>query len=523
MIRPGGDMSEFAIEAIGLSKAFGPVQANQDINLCVAAGSVHAIVGENGAGKSTLMNMLFGFYAPDAGEIRVDGRPCDFRSPHDAHDAGIGMVHQHFMLVEAFSVLENVMLGVEGGPLLARQEDLARARLKDIEEAYGLDVDPDAVVGDLPVGLRQRVEILKALYRGAEILILDEPTGVLTPQESEQLFAIIEALSDQGKTVLFISHKLAEVMRIAGTITVMRRGRVVAERDKATTSEAELAELMVGKKIARACAREGGGEGEVLLAIEGLGLSDAAGRQLLKDISFTVRRGEIVGIAGVAGNGQTELMEILTGMRSASAGRVLLAGVLIGGTNAQTLRRQGVGHIAEDRLEAGAVPSMSAAENVLLGYHAGERYSRRGILDLRAIAADTAEIMRRNDVRPDIPDYAFGALSGGNQQKLAIGRELFHDPALLIAGQPTRGVDIGAVTRIHDQLVASRNAGKAVLIVSSDLDELLAVSDRIVVMCEGRISGELAVEDADEQKLGLLMAGLPLAAGANEGERPDGR
>ncbi|MCH8862360.1 MAG: ABC transporter ATP-binding protein [Proteobacteria bacterium] len=511
----GTSASAFAIEAIGLEKSFGPVRANAGVNLALRAGSVHAIIGENGAGKSTLMNMLYGLYRPDAGEIRVFGETRHFGSPHDAHEAGIGMVHQHFMLVEDFTLLENAMLGFEGGALLAPQKIAATARLKELAAQYGLDVPMDTKVGDLPVGLQQRVEILKTLFRGAEILILDEPTGVLMPQESEQLFQIIDALREQGKTILFISHKLPEIMRIADNVTVMRQGRAVAERVVADTSEAELAELIVGGKVAREAARSGAASPTEILRLESVSLAKKKdAKETLSDISFSLHQGEILGIAGVAGNGQSELLEVITGMRRPTTGRIIFEGEVVADANryadARELRALGLGHVAEDRLRNGAVAVMSAEDNAILGYHGSARYARKGILDRAAIKSDCAALIRDNDVRPPLPGLAFGKFSGGNQQKIVIGRELLHSPRLLIVGQPTRGVDIGAVTRIHDQLITMRNEGRAVLVVSSDLDELMAIADRILVICEGRIVGEVAAEEANERNLGLMMAGRRL-------------
>ena len=523
----GTSASAFAIEAVGLEKSFGPVRANAGVNLALRAGSVHAIIGENGAGKSTLMNMLYGLYRPDAGEIRVFGKTRRFSSPRDAHEAGIGMVHQHFMLVENFTVLENAMLGFEGGALLAPHRISATARLNELAAQYGLDVPMDRKIGDLPVGLQQRVEILKALFRGAEILILDEPTGVLMPQESEQLFQIIDALREQGKTILFISHKLPEIMRIADNVTVMRQGRAVAERVVAETSESELAELIVGGKVAREAARSGAASKTEILRLEGVSLAEQGAKETLSDISFSLYQGEILGIAGVAGNGQSELLEVITGMRRPTTGRITLAGEVVANENryadARELRTKGVGHVAEDRLRSGAIAVMSAEDNAILGYHGSARYARSGILDGAAIESDCAALIRDNDVRPPLPGLAFGKFSGGNQQKIVIGRELLHDPRLLIVGQPTRGVDIGAVTRIHDQLITMRNEGRAVLVVSSDLDELMAIADRILVMCEGRIVGEVAAEAADERNLGLMMAGRRLEDVADGSGAGNGR
>ncbi len=500
-----------AIELENITKSFGPVRANDSITLRVERGSVHAIIGENGAGKSTLMNVLYGIYHPDGGEIRVNGTACAFQSPADAHHAGIGMVHQHFTLVEPFTVLDNILLGFENGALLARPRQVAARKLAAIERDYGLSVPVDAVVSQLPVGMRQRVEILKALYRSAEILILDEPTGVLTPLEVEQLFQIIERLKGQGKTILFISHKLGEVMRIADRVSVMRGGRLVADREVGATNASQLAELMIGQKLAAAVDRESLSVGRTLMALEGISIPPAEHRSGLHDISLEVRSGEIIGIAGVTGNGQSELLEIIGGLRVPASGTMSLGAEVCAAPDivpgSVDLRKKGVGFVAEDRLRLGAVGAMTATENVVLGYHGRSPFSRRGRLQPRAMRNACARIMADNDVRPQAPSLRLDNFSGGNQQKLVFGRETDHGPRLFILGEPTRGVDIGAVQRIHNTLISMRNAGGAVLVVSSDLDELLAISDRILIMFEGRIVGETLAGDTDIAAIGLMMAG----------------
>ena len=505
-----------AIEARELSKSFGEVRANDQLSIGVRAGSVHGIVGENGAGKSTLLKMLFGFYQPDSGDILVDGQHRHFSSPADAMAVGVGMVHQHFMLVEPFSVLENIILGAEGSAKLDDAKALARGALLDLEKQYGFNLPLDEPVENLAVGVRQRAEILKALYRGAEILILDEPTAVLTPQEVEQLFALVGELAKQGKTVLFVTHKLNEIMAVTDDVTVMRAGKIVASRETAKTSASELAELMVGAKVMRETEREKHGARTARLALEGVSATGDHG-PALKSISLEVQDGEILGIAGVAGNGQTELLEVITGLRVVEAGTISYGGKRIAGadhfTDPISLRRMGMAHVAEDRLKTGVVESLSARENVILGYQREADFSNNGMLRLSAIAATADSYFESQDVRPRNPDLAVGSFSGGNQQKIVIAREIARDPALMVIGQPTRGVDIGAVTKIHDQLTALRNEGKAVLVVSADLDELLAISDRIAVMCEGEIVGTLNVEDATETKLGLMMAGDKRMAG----------
>jgi simple sugar transport system ATP-binding protein len=511
IIDSSADKNAPAIELEEITKSFGPIRANDGIGLRVERGSVHAIIGENGAGKSTLMNILYGIYRPDRGQIKINGVPCAFQSPADAHHAGIGMVHQHFKLVEPFTVLDNVLLGFEDGAVLSRPRQVAASKLEAIERDYGLSVPLGAVVDQLPVGMRQRVEILKALYRSADILILDEPTGVLTPVEVEQLFQIIERLKGQGKTILFISHKLGEVMRIADRISVMRGGRLVADRDPETTNTSELAELMIGQKLGAAVDRKSLSAGQTLLQLENISLAPAEHSSGLHDISLKVRSGEIIGIAGVTGNGQSELLEIIGGLRVPASGKMTLGAEVCAAPDmapgSLDLRKKGIGFVAEDRLRMGAVGSMTATENIILGYHGGSPFSRRGRLQRQAMHDACARIMAENDVRPQTPGQTMATFSGGNQQKLVFGRETDHDPRLFFLGEPTRGVDIGAVQRIHNTLISMRNSGGAVLVVSSDLDELLAICDRILVMFEGRIVGETLVAGVDIASIGLMMAG----------------
>ncbi|MCQ4162452.1 ABC transporter ATP-binding protein [Roseomonas sp. GC11] len=524
-----------AIELRGIDKRFGAVHANRAVDLTVHRGTIHGIIGENGAGKSTLMAILHGFYQADAGTILVNGRAATIRDSRDAIRLGIEMVHQHFMLVERFTVLENVMLGAEGGPLLARgaararaaqkrpgaahggtgapppPPARARAELKRLGEAYGLSVDPDARIDELPVGAQQRVEILKALYRGAEVLILDEPTGVLTPQEADDLFRVLRALRDQGRTVLLITHKLREIMAITDRVSVMRAGQMVAHRETAATSPEELGELMIGRRLAAPAPRPAPQAGPVLLQAEGLSVRDAAGVERVKQVSLSLRGGEVLGIAGVAGNGQGELLEALAGMRAPSAGRIFLRGQQVfpgRGFNAAALRRQGLAHVPEDRLKSGLLRRQSAAACAILGHQDDPSWRRFGLLSPRAIAAHAARLMQAYDVRPPDPALRSGLFSGGNQQKLILGREIERDPAVLLVGQPTRGVDIGGIDSIHQRILACRAAGKAVLVVSVELDEILALADRIVVMFDGRIMGELTLAEADERRLGLMMAGM---------------
>ena len=497
-----------AIECRGITKRFGHVLANDAVDLVVRRGSIHGVIGENGAGKSTLMAILHGFHPADSGQILVNGTPATIRDSADATRLGIEMVHQHFMLVEPFRVLDNVMLGAEGGVLLQRGETHARAELKRLADDYGLAVDPDAIVADLPVGARQRVEILKALYRGAEVLILDEPTGVLTPQEADDLFRVLRALRDEGKSVLLITHKLREVMAVTDRVSVMRGGKMVAHRDTAETSAAELGELMIGRRLAAAARPAPTAPGPAMLEVEGLRVRDNAGVERVRGVSLTVHAGEILGIAGVAGNGQTELLEALAGMRAADAGTIRLRGAPVPQADAAAMRRLGVAHVPEDRLRHGLVPEFDACESAILGYHEDPAWRRLlGLFSGRAVERHTAKLMQRQDVRPALPHLRSSLFSGGNQQKLILARELDREPDVLLVGQPTRGVDIGGIEAIHDRLRGWRAAGKAVLMVSVELDEILTLSDRILVMFDGRIVGELQGGAADERQLGLLMAG----------------
>jgi simple sugar transport system ATP-binding protein len=506
----GRRMAEAAIELIGIDKNFGPVRANRDINLAVERGTILGIVGENGAGKSTLMSILYGFYQADAGEIRVAGRPVAIRTPNDAIALGIGMVHQHFMLVENFSVLENIILGAEAGGLLKGSIARARAELARLEREYGLEVDPDALVEELPVGLQQRVEILKALYRGAEILILDEPTGVLTPAEADHLFRILAQLKEQGKTIVLITHKLREIMAITDNVAVMRQGTIVATRKTRETTMEELAELMVGRRVLLRVEKGEANPGAVKLAVRGLTVKDSRGVTMVDDVSFDVRAGEIVGIAGVAGNGQSELLEAIAGTRRAVSGSVTLDGGAIEVTahaDPGELRDRGLAHVPEDRHHVGLVLPFEENENSILGYHDKPAYLKGPLLDTGAILADAEDKIRKYDIRPPNPRLRTANFSGGNQQKIVLAREIEQDPAVLIVGQPTRGVDVGAIEFIHRRLIAMRDAGKAVLLVSVELDEIRSLSDRVLVMCGGRIAGERSPETS-EGELGLLMAGV---------------
>ncbi|HEY4164084.1 MAG TPA: ABC transporter ATP-binding protein [Dongiaceae bacterium] len=497
-----------AVELIGIDKRFGAVHANKAVSLTVAKGAIHGIVGENGAGKSTLMSILYGFYEADAGAIRVNGKPVKIRSSKDAIAAGIGMVHQHFMLVDTFSVIENVMLGAESGMLIRESIAKARGELERLARDYGLNVDPDALIGDLPVGDQQRVEILKALYRHCDILILDEPTGVLTPQETDQLFGILRALKARGVTVILITHKLREIMAITDTVTVMRHGEVVAERVTAETDREELALLMVGRKVRMAPDRAMAKPGKAALAVEHLSLIDATGVKRLDDLDFSVRAGEIVGIAGVSGNGQSELLEVLSGIRAPTSGVFEVLGRKVDAATPcppNRMRRLGLAHVPEDRHRLGLVTGLPAWESAMLGYQRDRAYGG-ALINHGAAEKRCLKLMQAFDVRPPQPKLTSSKFSGGNQQKLILAREMARNPKVLLVGQPTRGVDIGAIEFIHNQIVAMRDAGSAVLLVSVELDEILALSDRIIVMFQGRIVGETDGAEADERQLGLWMA-----------------
>ncbi len=501
-----------AIELKGISKAFGPVQANKDISIRVMPGSIHGIIGENGAGKSTLMSILYGFYKADSGEIWINGTLTQIPDSQTAIASGIGMVFQHFKLVQNFTVLENVVLGAEDGALLGPSLAKARAELKALSEDYGLKVDPDAVIDDIGVGMQQRVEILKALYRQAEILILDEPTGVLTPAEADQLFRILERLREEGKTIILITHKLREIMEITDTVSVMRRGEMVGHVTTAETSPTELAELMVGRKVLLRVDKTPAQPGEVVLKVENLNVTDDAGVHRLKDVSFEVRAGEILGIAGVAGNGQSELLEVLGGYETAT-GHAWVNGEEIDLTGAhsdgQSRRERGIAHVPEDRQREGLIMDYFAWENMAFGYDGDPAYqANKWLMNNAALKSETQGKMERFDVRPPHPHLTAKSFSGGNQQKIVLAREIERNPDLLLVGQPTRGVDIGAIEFIHQRIVELRDQGKAILLVSVELDEIMGLSDRIAVMFDGRIMGERLPSETDEGELGLLMAGV---------------
>jgi simple sugar transport system ATP-binding protein len=494
------------------------VLANDHIDLTVEPGEIHALLGENGAGKSTLMNVLYGLLQPDSGEIVVDGRPIECHGPRDAIAAGIGMVHQHFMLVPVFTVTENVMLGAEqtrGGPVGVLDRRRARDRVVEISREYGFAMDPDAVVEDLPVGVQQRVEIIKALTREVELLILDEPTAVLTPQETEDLLAVMRALQAAGKSIVFITHKLREVKAIADRITVIRNGRTVATTGP-DTSEDELASLMVGRNVSLAVDKGTAHPGDPVLEIAGLAVDDERGHRAVDGVDLTVRAGEVLGVAGVQGNGQTELIEAVMGLRPVVAGSVRLQGEPLAGLRTRQILRRRVGYIPEDRSVDGLVKEFTVAENLVLNMYNTAPFGGRFVLNRGAIASSAAERVGKFDVRTPSPQATVATLSGGNQQKVIVARELTRPLTLLVAAQPTRGLDVGSIEFIHRQLIHERDVGTAVLLVSSELDEVLALADRVAVMYRGRV---LAVvpPDTPREEVGLLMAGVSPDGGPGAG------
>ncbi len=493
------------LELEGITKRFPGIVANDDVNLDLRRGEVHALLGENGAGKSTLMNIVYGLYRPDDGEIRIDGKPVTFHSPGEAIEHGIGMVHQHFMLIPVMTVAENVVLGtepVESGILLDYRN--ARTRVAELAGTFGFAIDPDARIQDITVGQQQRVEILKALHHRADILILDEPTAVLTPQEAGELFEILKRL--KGMSIIFISHKLNEVLEIADRITVLRRGKVVETLPAAGATEEKLARLMVGREVLLRVEKGSASPGEPLLEVEGLRVRDDRGIEKVRDVSFEVCEGEIVGIAGVDGNGQTELIDAITGLRRPEAGTIELAGKEVTRENARHHFDVGIGHIPQDRQRRGLVLDFTIAENIALHDFRKPPASRFGWLFPGRLVDRAHDLIREFDVRGGGPQTKAGALSGGNQQKVILAREIDRDPRVLVAAQPTRGLDVGAIEFVHRRLIEERDEGRAVLLVSLELDEILSLSDRILVMYEGEIVGEYP-PTITEEVLGLAMTG----------------
>jgi len=495
------------LELRNITKTFGDVIANNDVSFIVNTGTIHAIVGENGAGKSTIMRIVYGFYNADSGEILIDGKPVDVRTPHDAIAFGIGMVHQHFMLVDTMTVAENIILGAETGGAFDLDLDKAAKNIRALSEELKLNIDPNAVIEDLSVGQQQRVELLKALYRNAELLILDEPTAVLSPQEVEEFFAILRRMKEQGKTVIIITHKLEEVLAISDEVTVMRDGKVVGNVQTSETNAQELARMIVGRDVLLRVEKTDAHPADAVLGVSGLSI---AGKHAtaVDDVSFSVRAGEILGIAGIEGNGQTELIEALAGLCRISAGHVEFEGREVTGMSARELKELGIAHIPEDRHKRGLLLQSDLAENSILGVHYRPPIAEAsGFLKSTAIKTRVNQIIRDFDVRPPVATLPARALSGGNQQKLIIGREFDLNPKLLLVSQPTRGVDIGAIEFIHRKLIALRDAGSAILLVSAELEEVTALADRLLVIREGKIVGEVNPKTTTVEDIGLMMTG----------------
>jgi general nucleoside transport system ATP-binding protein len=508
------------LQAKGITKRFPGVLANDDVEFDLRKGEVHALLGENGAGKTTLMNILYGLYKPDAGEVFVNNKPMELNSTKDAIHHGIGMVHQHFMLIPVFSVTENIMLGSETDhrtrgpgffpPLDRLERKTVAATVRELSKKYGLEVNPEAIVGDLPVGLQQRVEIVKALYRKASILILDEPTAVLTPQEAEDLTRIMHELTEQGVSIVFITHKLKEVLAIADRITVMRDGKVVGTTTPSETSEHQLAAMMVGREVILTVDKEAAKPQEEVLKVENFAVQDRRGLEAVRSVSFNVREGEILGIAGVQGNGQTELVEALTGLLPAQSGHVYLSGKDLTNQTPRDFTKTGLAHIPEDRQRHGLVLSYAVVDNMVLCDYYHPPYSKHGIIQPQVLEANAVKLIDEYDVRTPSPYNPVGKLSGGNQQKVIVARELSRPVKLLVANQPTRGLDVGSIEYIHKEVIAMRDRGVAVLLVSAELDEIMALSDRIAVMYRGQIVTTVAAGEVTREQLGLWMAGAQL-------------
>jgi general nucleoside transport system ATP-binding protein len=503
---PVNQTEDLVLEMRDIRKEFPGVVANDGVSFQVRRGEVHALLGENGAGKSTLMNILYGLSRPDGGEIRVNGSPVSFSSAREAIQAGIGMVHQHFMLIPVMTVAENIVLGVEPSKGILLDERGAERRVAELSQQFGLAVDPGALVQDITVGQEQRVEILKALYRGADLLILDEPTAVLTPQEAGELFQIIRSLQADGKSIIFITHKLNEVLAIADRITVLRRGKTIETVPREGATEESLAKAMVGREVLLRVEKGAAQAGDVLLDVEDLNVSDDRGIEKVRGVSFQVRAGEIVGIAGVDGNGQTELIDALTGLQRIDSGTVTIAGSRLAHATPRAALDLGLGHIPEDRQRRGLVLEFSISENVALHDYAKPPDARWGWIFPGRMVERARRLIKDFDVRGGGPFTRAGGLSGGNQQKLVAAREIDRDPKVLIAAQPTRGLDVGAIEYLHRRLVAERDEGRAILLVSLELEEILSLSDRILVIYEGRIVGEHTA-DVTEEEIGLEMLG----------------
>ncbi|MDO7907430.1 ABC transporter ATP-binding protein [Paenibacillus sp. JX-17] len=502
------------VELKQITKRFPGIVANDSISLKLQKGEIHALLGENGAGKSTLMNIVFGLYQPDEGHIEINGQKVMIDSPNKAIELGIGMVHQHFKLVQPFTVTENIILGSEpkaGGRINYRK---ATAEIKELSERYGLQVNPNAKIHDISVGMQQRVEILKTLYRGADILIFDEPTAVLTPQEISELMDIMKRLVAEGKSIILITHKLKEIMQIADTVTIIRRGKVIDTLKKTETTPNELAEKMVGRSVSFKVDKKPAQPAEVVLQMDHVMSKNKEGISVLNDLNLQVRAGEILGIAGVDGNGQSELIESLTGLRHIDSGKITLLGKDITNQSPRHITESGVSHIPEDRHKHGLVLDFSMSENIVLETYYKQPYSKNGFLNYKAIDEQAARLIEQFDVRTPSIHTKARSLSGGNQQKAIIAREIDKNPDLLIAAQPTRGLDVGAIEFVQKQLIAQRDQGKAVILISFELDEILNVSDRIAVIYEGKIVGEVLPEETNDQELGLMMAGSTAKEGA---------
>ncbi|MGE9214625.1 ABC transporter ATP-binding protein [Exiguobacterium aurantiacum] len=499
---------EYVIEMLNIRKEFGTFVANDNITLQLRKGEIHALLGENGAGKSTLMNVLFGLYQPEGGEIRVRGEKVNIENPNIANDLGIGMVHQHFMLVEKFTVTENIILGSEPKSGLTVDRATARKKVMDISEQYGLRIDPDAKIEDISVGMQQRVEILKTLYRGAEILIFDEPTAVLTPQEIQELIQIMKRLIEEGKSIILITHKLKEIMQVADRCTVIRRGRYIGTVDiDETVNEDRLAEMMVGREVNFDAEYSKADPQQVVLDVQKLVVKDSRGLEAVDGLDLQIRSGEILGIAGIDGNGQTELIEAISGLKKPESGKVMLNGKDVTGFTPRKVTESGVGHIPQDRHKHGLVLDYTIRDNMVLQTYYKEPFSKRGLMNYKAVAEKAKALIEKFDVRTPSVDVPARALSGGNQQKAIIAREVDRSPDLLIAAQPTRGLDVGAIEFIHEQLIKEREKGRAVLLISFELEEILHVADRIAVLYEGKIVGIRDPKETTEQELGFLMAG----------------
>ena len=500
------------LELTNINKSFGHVHANKNINLKVNKGTIHGIIGENGAGKSTLMSIVFGLYQANSGSIKVNGKEIKLKSPKDSIINGIGMVHQHFMLVENFTVLENIILGFEGELVFGKNLVKAKKDLKNLCETYKLNIDLNSTISDLSVGFRQRVEILKSLYRGAEILILDEPTGVLTPQEVDELFKILRSLKEEGKTIVLITHKLIEIMDLTSEVSVMRQGEMVGHTKTENTNKEQLAEMMVGRSVLLRLNKPEANTGDVVFKVENLIVKDDLDVKRVKNVNLEIRAGEILGLAGVTGNGQTELLEALSGIRKVESGEIYLDGKKVSDSenflDPRELKEKGLAHVPEDRQRMGLVTDFKAYENLIFGYHDQQPFSKSSILNHRDIISHSKKIMEEYDVRPQSPNLITSNFSGGNQQKIILSRELNENPKVLLVGQPTRGVDIGAIEFIHQRLIDMRDRGAAILLVSVELDEVLSLSDRIIVMFDGKIVGEKENKNVTDRELGLLMAGV---------------